>query len=153
MKRRGTGFTLLELVVAMAIGAILLGIAVPAYRAHIVKLQIGQARNALLQIANSIERYRTANSFQLPDSLADLGGAPRLDPWGNPYQYLNFASPIPGIKGKIRKDHNLHPLNSEFDLYSMGEDGDSKAPLTAQASRDDVIWARDGSFIGLASDF
>jgi general secretion pathway protein G len=53
----------------------------------------------------------------------------------------------------IRKDHNLHPLNSEFDLYSLGKDGRSSPPLTAQASRDDVIWARDGDFVGLASDY
>ena len=153
MKRRGTGFTLLELVAAVTIGAILLAIAVPTYKSHIDKLKIDQARNDLLQIANAIERYRTANSFQLPDSLDQLSGAQRLDPWGHPYQFLNFSSPIPGINGRIRKDHNLHPLNSEFDLYSMGEDGDSKAPLTAKASRDDVIWARDGAFIGLGEDF
>jgi general secretion pathway protein G len=66
---------------------------------------------------------------------------------------MNFNANIPGIYGKIRKDHNLHPLNSEFDLYSMGADGDSKSPLTAKASRDDIIWARDGDFVGLAEDF
>ena len=53
----------------------------------------------------------------------------------------------------IRKDHNLHPLNSEFDLYSFGKDGQSQSPLTAKASRDDVIWARDGGFVGLAEDY
>jgi len=78
---------------------------------------------------------------------------PATDPWGNAYRYLSFAAPLPGIKGLIRKDHNLHPLNSEFDLYSMGADWRSVAPLTAKASQDDVIWARDGSFVGLASDF
>jgi hypothetical protein len=26
-------------------------------------------------------------------------------------------------------------------------------PLTAQSSRDDVVWARDGAFVGLASDY
>jgi general secretion pathway protein G len=86
-------------------------------------------------------------------SLADVPGVPAADPWGNPYAYLNFAAPIPGVQGMIRKDHNLHPLNSEFDLYSLGADGDSQPALTAKASQDDVIWARDGSFIGLASDF
>jgi general secretion pathway protein G len=35
----------------------------------------------------------------------------------------------------------------------MGADGASAAPLTAKASQDDVIWARDGSFVGLASEF
>ena len=69
---------------------------------------------------------------------------------GNPYEYLAFVSDQPG---KVRKDHALHPLNSTYDLYSKGKDGASQAPLTAQASRDDVIRANDGSFFGLASTY
>jgi general secretion pathway protein G len=57
------------------------------------------------------------------------------------------------VSGKIRKDHNLHPLNSEFDLYSIGPDGSSSPPLTARASQDDIIWARDGAFVGPAEDY
>ncbi len=53
----------------------------------------------------------------------------------------------------MRKDRFLVPLNTGFDLYSMGPDGRSVAPLTAAASRDDVVWANDGAFIGPASDF
>ena len=45
------------------------------------------------------------------------------------------------------------PKNSDFDLYSMGKDGASVGPLTAKASRDDVVRASDGRFVGLASDF
>ncbi len=93
--------------------------------------------------------------FEIPETLAELGLDANLleDPWGREYQFLSFNSSIPGIKGKIRKDHNLHPLNSEFDLYSFGKDGESQSPLTAKASRDDVIWARDGGFVGLAEDY
>ena len=92
-------------------------------------------------------KRRVVMSLQ-PGNLGDL-----RDPWGNPYQYLNFDADIPGINGRIRKDHNLHPINSDFDLYSKGPDGDSRAPLTARASRDDIIFARDGSFIGPAETF
>jgi len=35
----------------------------------------------------------------------------------------------------------------------MGKDGASVPPLTAKASRDDIIRANDGRFIGLASDY
>jgi general secretion pathway protein G len=35
----------------------------------------------------------------------------------------------------------------------MGKDGDSKAPLTAKASRDDIIRANNSAFIGLATDY
>ena len=55
--------------------------------------------------------------------------------------------------GKPRKDHFLHPINSDFDLYSMGADGESNAPLTAKQSRDDIIRANDGAYYGLASNF
>jgi general secretion pathway protein G len=138
---------------AAAIAALLLSIAVPTYRSRVERLKIGQATRDLTLIAMDIEQYRTTHNLNLPLALSELSGIPSADPWGHAYAYLNFSAPIPGIRGKIRKDHNLHPLNSEFDLYSLGADGRSAAPLTAKASHDDVIWARDGSFIGLASDF
>jgi general secretion pathway protein G len=153
LRSRSTGFTLLELAAAALVAGLLLAVAVPSYNARIERLKIGTASQDLLKMAAAIERYRTAHNFRFPDTLDAALGTPPLDPWGRPYQYLNFDSGEPGVKGKIRKDHNLHPLNSEFDLYSMGADGASSAPLTAKASQDDVIWARDGSFVGLGKDF
>lgn len=59
----------------------------------------------------------------------------------------------PANMGDVRKDRNLVPINSFFDLYSMGKDGQSRPPLTAPVSQDDVIYANDGAFIGLAEDY
>jgi general secretion pathway protein G len=75
------------------------------------------------------------------------------DPWGNPYQYLSFETVKGNDKGKFRKDRNLVPINSDYDLYSMGPDGKSSGPLTAAASRDDIIRAGNGSFVGIAEDY
>ena len=145
-------YTLLEVMAAVTVFGVLLGIGVPSYRT-IIERQHAQAAVAdLATLGLRLQKYFT-NYGRFPDSLADIGAADMRDPWGNAYRYLNFDADIPGIKGKIRKDHNLHPINSSFDLYSMGPDGDSKSPLTAKASRDDVLWARDGAFIGPASDF
>jgi len=74
-----------------------------------------------------------------------------LDPWGNPYQYLNFDT-VKGV-GSVRKDRFLVPLNTDYDLYSMGKDGKSQTPLTAAASHDDIVRANDGRYIGLASGY
>ncbi len=63
------------------------------------------------------------------------------------------GGPPCGSIGQARKDRFLVPINSDFDLYSMGKDGDSVGPLTAQKSHDDVIRANDGGFYGLASNF
>jgi general secretion pathway protein G len=45
------------------------------------------------------------------------------------------------------------PINTTYDLYSKGKDGDSSPPLTARASQDDVVRANDGGFIGLGSRY
>lgn len=134
------------------VAGVLLAIAVPSYQKFIARQKVVACVIDLAKIAQEIEKYRTSRGG-LPDSLAEVSGIPQTDPWGNTYRYLNFSADIPGIAGMIRKDHNLHPLNTEFDLYSVGADSTSSPPLTARASRDDVIWARDGSFIGLASDY
>ncbi len=45
------------------------------------------------------------------------------------------------------------PINSRYDLYSVGADGQSTPPLTAKTSRDDIIYANDGGYIGRASGY
>ena len=59
----------------------------------------------------------------------------------------------PHGNGHARKDKVLKPLNSDFDLYSVGPDGQTQASLTSSVSRDDVVRARDGAFIGTAAEF
>ena len=152
-RRQHGGFTLLELMFGVCAVALLCTLAIPTYRSTVQRQQVSRAVADLGQIAQQLERYKTRNNFRLPMTLSDLGTSIPKDPWGKDYQYLNFADGSPGIKGKIRKDHNLHPLNSAFDLYSSGPDGESRAPLTAKASRDDIIYGRDGGFIGVAAEF
>ncbi len=55
--------------------------------------------------------------------------------------------------GQVRRDRFLVPINSDFDLYSIGKDGGSQAPFTAMDSRDDIVRANDGGYVGLASGF
>jgi general secretion pathway protein G len=53
----------------------------------------------------------------------------------------------------MRKDKNLVPINTDFDLYSLGKDGESVGPLTAIPSRDDIVRANNGSYIGRADSY
>ncbi|HNS56268.1 MAG TPA: hypothetical protein PKO34_04360, partial [Smithellaceae bacterium] len=57
------------------------------------------------------------------------------------------------VAGSARKDRFLVPVNSDFDLYSMGPDGVSTLALTAKNSRDDIIRANDGAYIGTAAGY
>jgi general secretion pathway protein G len=45
------------------------------------------------------------------------------------------------------------PINSDYDLYSEGKDGNSAPPLGAAQSLDDVVRANDGGYVGLAANF
>ncbi|MBX3617308.1 type II secretion system protein [Nitrosomonas sp.] len=146
-------FTLVELLVTIAIIGVLAAIAVPTYSDYIDKVKAIQAIVDIKHIEQLLESYQSSNG-KFPPSLNEIGAQNLLDPWGNPYQYLNLSDPnIKGITGKARKDHNLVPINSDFDLYSMGKDGNSVSPLTAKASRDDIVRANNGRYIGLASKY
>ena len=147
------GFTVLELMLAVAILALLATISIPMYGQFVARANTAQAIADIAIIDMQIERF-ISNNFRPPDSLADVPGADRVDPWGRPYQFLRIAgNTTPGLRGRLRKDRNLVPINSDYDLYSLGEDGESRPPLTAGLSRDDVVRAADGSFVGAAEDF
>ncbi len=142
--------TLLELMLALVVIGLLATVGTAGYRRYVARAQIARAVADISEIQLAVDKFELNNQGTLPDSLADIGLGGQLDPWGNPYEYLNFANPMGGTP---RKDRNLHPLNTDFDLYSMGPDGDSRTPLTARPSRDDMIRANDGRFIGKAEDY
>lgn len=150
--QRNAGFTLIEWLIVLTFLGTLVGIAVPAYTSYVNQANIAQAKTDVRSLELAIARYEVKNG-ELPDSLDDMGAAGLLDPWGNAYRYLRIAGADLKGKGELRKDRFLVPLNSDYDLYSNGKDGDSKAPLTASVSRDDIIRANNGAFIGLAVDY
>jgi general secretion pathway protein G len=151
----GRGFSLLELLFALAIVAVLTAIALPAYNGHIDKSKNNNSIVEIYAIQVCIERYYT-ETFSYPATLADIKAClpnSGLDPWGKAYIYLNIIDGGPGIKGKVRKDKKLNPINSIYDLYSMGKDGKTKIQLDNKDSVDDIVLASDGGFVGLSSDF
>ncbi len=136
----------------MAIISTLAGIAVPLYFDTTERARIIKAVADIRVLEKEIGVFEV-NNGRLPDSLDEIGRETLRDPWGEEYEYLNFSTLGNGGRSRMRKDRFLVPLNSTYDLYSQGKDGESRAPLTARESRDDVVRANDGAYIGLASDY
>lgn len=150
MPFRRTGLTLIEAMLVLAILGVVLGIALPKYADYRDRVNQNTAIQDIAVIQAQIRLHRQSTGGY-PATLDEVGSGNRLDPWGRPYVYLDLTS-VKG-KGKSRKDHKLNPLNSDFDLYSVGKDGVSKTQVTNKESLDDIVRALDGAYIGLASKF
>jgi general secretion pathway protein G len=145
---RAPGFTLVELALGLLVVSVLIALALPSYNGWREKIKVKAAQDDIIAMAAVIDT-RFTDTGALPDALADIGRGGKLDPWGRAYLYLPLTTPA--ARGAARKDHSLVPLNSDYDLYSMGPDGATAAPLTAKASQDDILRANNGRFIGPAS--
>lgn len=69
---RQHGFTLLELVVTLAIVSILIVIGYPVYTQHVLKTHRAQAQVALLDIAGGMERYAATHQTYSGATLANI---------------------------------------------------------------------------------
>ena len=144
------GFTVIELLLIVAILGTLLVVALPGFQRMIDKGRISQACSDIAVMSNKLSDH-FMDYGQYPETLEELDLDKIYDPYGFPYEYLViFGKKKSEIQGKWRKDRFLVPLNYDFDLYSKGKDGDSLAPLTADASHDDIIRANNGRFIDIA---
>jgi len=147
------GFSLVEMLIVVALIMTVSALVVPMLTESLEESKKTSTVNDLEWIAGMLLAFEVEYG-RLPDSLEELfrPQAVPVDQWGNEYQYLKIrgGSAPPGQR---RKDRFLVPISSDFDLYSMGPDGRSAAPLTASSSRDDIIRANDGAYYGPADEF
>jgi general secretion pathway protein G len=146
-------FTLVELLITIAILGTLSAIAVPKYTDYVKKNNNSTAIVNIRDIESQIERFR-ALSGRPPNNLAEAGIAAQNDPWGNQYQYTRIQGLSQAEKdAKCRWDKLDKPLNDDYDLYSMGKDGKTKPKITDKDSYDDIIRANGGAYVGQASAY
>ncbi|MGO9515172.1 MAG: type IV pilin protein [Steroidobacteraceae bacterium] len=93
-----SGYTLIEILVALAIVAILASVAVAAYTSEVQKSRRTDARSALLDLAGREEKlFSTTNAYSATPS--DLGYAPVGTPFpitvGSGYYQVSVAAPDP----------------------------------------------------------
>lgn len=132
MKARASAFTLLELVIALAIAAILVMYAVPSYRSHVARSHRIDAASALYRAAQFIEAGAPGDTSPLP---AGLDQAP---PFGTAVYRLR-ALPADDANGGYAVE--ARPVESG----PMRDDGCGTFVLDATGSR--ANRAADGSAV------
>jgi type IV pilus assembly protein PilE len=93
--RPARGFSLIELMVVVAIATILFAIAVPGYMIYIRQSRRTEAKTALLDLAGREERYLSTNPAAYTNVPANLGytGAAWPIAVGNGYYQVTVCSP------------------------------------------------------------
>lgn len=146
LKAKVKGFTLLEMLAAMSLMAILVALAVPAYTEYTLRGDRAQASATIRSIELAISGYYVRHRT-FPDSLDELSLDIPDDPWGKAYVYAVIEGDY------VAKHKNGVPLNSDYDLVSKGPDGKTRKKTTNKFSRDDIIRADNGVFVGLSTDY
>lgn len=156
MRYHNKAFSLIELMLTLVLVAALSTLGVVVFTGVMDRVRNNQAITDIYLIETFITRFEVREG-KLPDSLSDTEAGGMRDPWSRPYQYTNLADAPKNPSGKPmvdhRKDRHLNPINTDYDLYSSGRDGISRMPLTATHSRDDIVRAGNGVFVGLAEEY
>jgi len=144
--RRARAFTLIEIVIALAILSVLVFMAMPVVHLEVQRQKETQLREALREIRNAIDAYkkatedgriaRQAEASGYPPRLEDLveGVVNARDPKGRPIYFLRRLprdpmapdSPLPASETWGRRSYDSPPdAPAEgadvFDVYSLAE--------------------------------
>ncbi len=159
---RQTGFTLIEMMITVAILGIIAAIAIPLYQGYVAEARVGTAVTEIRQAevilddlalqgdlaavepsgyaGTVIGVYRTSNGLTLGGLTTPPAGAQAwLDPWGQIYRYQRPATRVDAV-GNVSNDS---ALPQGYDLFSQGPD-------TSDAT-DDVMRGCNGEFVGTAA--
>jgi type IV pilus assembly protein PilE len=92
-KRLSAGFTLIELMITVAIIGILTSIAYPSYQDSIMKSRRVDAQGALMGLANAMERYYTVNNTYVGATVGPAGIYSATSPVDGGTAYYNLSIP------------------------------------------------------------
>lgn len=142
---RHRGFTLVELMIACVILAIIVGIAVPSYQLQIRKARRTDARNAMLDIAAREERYLSiANSYgPAPTDVGYTGGWP-VTVSNQYYQVWVAVVPAAGVTPAsfliTARPINAQVADLPCQVFTLDNIGTQTAKDSANVDNSTVCW-------------
>lgn len=135
------GFTMVELLVVMAIVAILSSVAMTGFAKVKELARVSRCTQEIRSMEREITAWTTEKG-SYPPGLAEINRANQKDPWGFNYIY-----------GPPTRMAGTDLINTDFDLYSKGPNGDSADSILDPLSEDDIFRGRDGGFVGVSSEW
>jgi general secretion pathway protein G len=137
VSRREAGFTLVELLVVLAILGLLVGIAVPQLFKYFSRAKEDAAKIQMQTIASGLDLFLLDVGRYPTDQeglKALVAAPPSLDRWAGPY--VSQASIINDPWGRPYVYHvpSRHQ-GQAYDLYTLGPDGSATGPPEDQAAR------------------
>lgn len=136
----------------MAIVAILASLAISSFATFKELARVARCCEEIRSLEREIAAYATEKG-ELPLNLTAINRQDLKDPWGNTYHYYPAVLPAgPANFGPNNRLGTSGPINTDFDLYSLGASGAFDPSINVNDSQDDIIRANDGSFVGQPKD-
>ena len=152
---REAGFSLIELMMVIAIMSILLTMAIPFYQGVVSSAEVRSSVADLETMSRVIDAY-IGQHGHAPETLKEVGIEGFVDPWGRPYEYQRLMGPLDSpevVAANVRLSEDGIRINTDYDLFTIGADGEFVANVSAPVSQDDVIRGDNGSYTGLAEHY
>lgn len=109
------GFSLIELIICLMLVSILMGFAVPRYKAYLERKDLAEAKQQLLRISSELERFKARNysyqGFDLADIYPsyDASNNQLLVPLGQPAETANYVISLVDFDSKQKLNSSASP--------------------------------------------
>jgi prepilin-type N-terminal cleavage/methylation domain-containing protein len=135
------GFTLVELILVLALIGILATMSVPLYNNYTDKAKNAAAISDIGVLSNEITAFSLDHNYAKPLNLGEIGRDKLHDPWKRNYEYRSI--------GVLKDEYGVLLNGNSFDVFSKGKNGDTADVGGVPETKDDIARMGNGNSVGM----